>query len=150
MVSYQAFIWTNTGFLLVGPIGTNLSKIRIKIHWFSLKIFILKCCLQNGCHCFSLIVYTLKCHDICQISSSILNDVDSTPIPKFQEPFLNFRNMFWTYGACTWQIMTGSCNFYQNVSLNHGRVPTIGQKYLNFLHNQPWISPWMKSIYLMS
>ena len=28
----QAIIWTNAGILLIGPLGTNLSEIVIKIH----------------------------------------------------------------------------------------------------------------------
>ena len=33
----QAIIWTNTGILLIGPLGTNLSEIQIKILTFSFK-----------------------------------------------------------------------------------------------------------------
>ena len=40
----QAIIWTNTGILLIGPLGTNFSKILIKIHTFSIK----KMHLKNG------------------------------------------------------------------------------------------------------
>ena len=38
----QAIIWTNTGALLIGPLGTNFSEILIKIHTFSFKIMRLK------------------------------------------------------------------------------------------------------------
>ena len=31
----QAITWTNAGLLLIGPLGTNLSDILIKIHTFS-------------------------------------------------------------------------------------------------------------------
>ena len=31
----QAIIWTNTGILLIGPLGTNFSEISIKIQSFS-------------------------------------------------------------------------------------------------------------------
>ena len=33
----QAIIWTNTGILLIGPLGTNVSEILIEIQTFSLK-----------------------------------------------------------------------------------------------------------------
>ena len=33
----QAIIWTNAGILLIGPLGTNLSEILIKIITFSFK-----------------------------------------------------------------------------------------------------------------
>ena len=38
----QAIIWTNAGILLIGPLGTNFSKILIKIHTFSFKKMHLK------------------------------------------------------------------------------------------------------------
>ena len=38
----QAIIWTNAGILLIGPLGTNFSKILIKIHTFSFKKMWLK------------------------------------------------------------------------------------------------------------
>ena len=38
----QAIIWTNAGILLIGPWGTNLSEILIKIHTFSFKKMRLK------------------------------------------------------------------------------------------------------------
>ena len=38
----QAIIWTNTGILLIGPLGTNFSEILIKIHTFSFKRMHLK------------------------------------------------------------------------------------------------------------
>ena len=50
----QAIIWTNAGILLIGPLGTNFSKIFIEIHKFSFKKMRLKvssakwrlCCLD--------------------------------------------------------------------------------------------------------
>ena len=39
---HQAIIWTNTGILLIGPLGTNLSEILTKIHTFWLKKMHLK------------------------------------------------------------------------------------------------------------
>ena len=33
----QAIIWTNTGILLIGPLGTNFSEILIEIQIFSFK-----------------------------------------------------------------------------------------------------------------
>ena len=38
----QAIIWTNTGILLIGPLGTNVNEISIAIHAFSFKKFHLK------------------------------------------------------------------------------------------------------------
>ena len=38
----QAIIWTNAGILLIGPLGTNLSEIVIKILTFSFKKMHLK------------------------------------------------------------------------------------------------------------
>ena len=38
----QAIIWTNDGLLLIGPLGTNLSEILIKILTFSFKKMRLK------------------------------------------------------------------------------------------------------------
>ena len=38
----QAIIWTNTGILLIGPLGTNLSEILIEILTFSFKKMRLK------------------------------------------------------------------------------------------------------------
>ena len=46
----QAIIWTNVGILLMGPIGTNFSEIRIKIQNFYSWKCISQCCLQNGGH----------------------------------------------------------------------------------------------------
>ena len=39
---HQAIIWTNSGILLIGPLGTNFSEILIKIQTFSLQ----KICLN--------------------------------------------------------------------------------------------------------
>ena len=38
----QAIIWTNTGMLFIGPIGTNFSEILIKIYTFSFRKMQLK------------------------------------------------------------------------------------------------------------
>ena len=38
----QAIIWTNTGILLIGPLGTNFSEILIEIETFSFKKMHLK------------------------------------------------------------------------------------------------------------
>ena len=38
----QAIIWTNDGFLLIGPLGTNFSEILIEINTFSFKKMHLK------------------------------------------------------------------------------------------------------------
>ena len=44
----QVIIWTNAGILLIGPLGTKFNGISIKVHTFSLKKSIWKCCLENG------------------------------------------------------------------------------------------------------
>ena len=50
----QAIIWTNSGMLMIGPLGTNFSEILIEIDTFSFKkmhyIFIKKNALENGGH----------------------------------------------------------------------------------------------------
>ena len=38
----QAIIWTNTGILLIRPLGTNFNEILIEIYTFSLKKMHLK------------------------------------------------------------------------------------------------------------
>ena len=38
----QAIIWTNTGILLIGPLGTNFNEILIEIQTFSFKKMHLK------------------------------------------------------------------------------------------------------------
>ena len=38
----QTIIWTNTGILLIGPLGINFSEILIEIHTFSFKKMYLK------------------------------------------------------------------------------------------------------------
>ena len=35
----QTIIWTNDGLLLIGPVGTNFSKILIEIQTFSFNAF---------------------------------------------------------------------------------------------------------------
>ena len=44
----QAIIWTNTGILLIGPLGTNVSEILIEIQTFSLKKIRLKMSSAKG------------------------------------------------------------------------------------------------------
>ena len=39
---HQAIIWTNAGMLLIGPLGTNLREILIKIYMFSFNKIHLK------------------------------------------------------------------------------------------------------------
>ena len=48
----QAITWTNTGILLIGPLGTNC-EILIEILTFSFKICVWKCRLRNGSHVVS-------------------------------------------------------------------------------------------------
>ena len=38
----QAIIWTNAAILLIGPLGTNINEILMKIHSFSFKKIHLK------------------------------------------------------------------------------------------------------------
>ena len=45
----QVIIWTNVSILLIGYLGTNFNEIVIKIHTFSFKKCMWKCCLQNVC-----------------------------------------------------------------------------------------------------
>ena len=46
----QAIIWTNTGILLIGPLGTNFSEISIGIQTFSFNKCTWTCRLRNGVH----------------------------------------------------------------------------------------------------
>ena len=45
----QAIIWTNTGILLIGPLGTNFSEVLIEIQTFSLKKIRLKMSSAKCC-----------------------------------------------------------------------------------------------------
>ena len=47
---HKAIICPNAGILLIGPLGTYLSEISIKLYPFSFKEMLLKCHLQNGSH----------------------------------------------------------------------------------------------------
>ena len=49
-VRRQAISWTNTDLLSIGPLGTNFSEIRIKIHNFSIIKMFWKCHLRYGGH----------------------------------------------------------------------------------------------------
>ena len=55
----QAIIWTNSGILLTGPLGTNFSEILIGIRSFSFKKMHLKMSSAKG-HLFSLCLNALK------------------------------------------------------------------------------------------
>ena len=46
----QTIFWTNTGILLIGPLGTNFSEILIEIQAFSLNIIRLKMTYANIGH----------------------------------------------------------------------------------------------------
>ena len=46
----QAIFWTNTGILLIGPLGTNFSEISIEIQTFFLNIICLKMLSANIGH----------------------------------------------------------------------------------------------------
>ena len=67
----QAIIWANAGILLIGPLGTNLSEILVKIYIFSFRKCIWKCRLENGGHLVSAsmcyrIYWYIKPHPSCQ------------------------------------------------------------------------------------
>ena len=54
----QTIIWTNAGILLIGPLGTNVSEILIKIHTFSFKKMYLKMLSgkwQPFCLCLNMV-----------------------------------------------------------------------------------------------
>ena len=53
---HQAIIWTNTGILLIGPLGTNFSEILGEIYIFLFRKIHLrfKCPQQIGSQCLSL------------------------------------------------------------------------------------------------
>ena len=58
----QAIIWTNTGILLIGPLGTNFSEILIEIYTFSFNKMHLK--MSSGKwrpFCLGLNVSTATC-----------------------------------------------------------------------------------------
>ena len=59
----QAIIWTNTGILLIGPLGTNFSEILIEIQTFSLKKIPLKM-LSAKCLSFSLGLNVLMMYEM--------------------------------------------------------------------------------------
>ena len=46
----QAIIWTNAGILLIGRLGTNFSKILIRLNTFSFKKMLIKMSSENGGH----------------------------------------------------------------------------------------------------
>ena len=55
-----AIIWTNAGILLIGPLGTNFSKILIEIQIFSFKKIHLKMSSgKRGPFCFGLNVWKI-------------------------------------------------------------------------------------------
>ena len=65
----QAIIWINTGILLIGPFGTNLTKILILVYTFSFKKMQSKCRQQNGGHFGSDLMY-LRCVNACVADTS--------------------------------------------------------------------------------
>ena len=56
----QAIIWTNTGILLIGPLGTNFSEIFIKFYIFSFTKMHLKTSSARW-HLFCLGLNQLRC-----------------------------------------------------------------------------------------
>ena len=66
----QTIIWTNDGILLIGPLGTNFSKILIEIYIFSFKKMLLKMSSGNWQpFCLGLNVLT-HCETIWQYNSA--------------------------------------------------------------------------------
>ena len=59
---HQAIISTNTGILLMGPLGTNFREILIKFYTFLLKKCIWKCRLVNGGHFVSALMCSCSRH----------------------------------------------------------------------------------------
>ena len=54
----RAIVWTNVGILLIWPLKTNFNEMLIKIHIFSLKKCIWKCCLRKRwpfCLCLNML-----------------------------------------------------------------------------------------------
>ena len=57
----QAIIWTNSGILSIGPLGTNFTEMLTKFHAFSFKQMHLKC-LGNDGHLVSVSAYVIACY----------------------------------------------------------------------------------------
>ena len=73
----QAIIWTNTGILLIGPLGTNFSEILIEIQTFSLKKIRLKMSSAKCCS-FRLGLNVLThCHWCQHVALRNLINIDS-------------------------------------------------------------------------
>ena len=84
MIRRQAIICTNAGLLLIGPLGTNFSGIRIKIQPFSLK----KNQFENIICNFAVIFSVLQC--VNRLSDGLLygegaSDVIRQPIERYCE-----------------------------------------------------------------
>ena len=57
----QAISWTNAGILLIRPLGTNFSKILMKIHTFSLtKMHLKMSSAKRGPFCLGLNVWNMR------------------------------------------------------------------------------------------
>ena len=79
----QAIIWTNAGILLIGPLGTNLSEILIKIYTFSFKEMHLKMSSGNWQpSCFGLNVLTNWDRDASVYSAIIGSDIGLWPVQQ--------------------------------------------------------------------
>ena len=72
----QAIIWTNTGILLIGHLGTNFSEILIEINTFSLKKMHLKQ-LSAKWHLFHLGLNKLKTWQPYHVTCSIQVQISS-------------------------------------------------------------------------
>ena len=90
----QAIIWTNDGILLIGPLGTNFSKILIEIQTFSLKKIRLKMSSEKCCS-FRLSLNVLKFNTTRPDSAHMYGDVGS----KSQTIMVNINHVWLQFSA---------------------------------------------------
>ena len=87
----QAIIWTSAGILLIGPLGTNFSKIWSEFHTFSFRKINLKMPAKCQTFCLSLNVLThwnpskISHHLWCQPYLHSQPSV-SSPTPECEQP----------------------------------------------------------------
>ena len=101
----QAFIWTNTGVLLIGPLGTNFREILIEIDTFSFTKMHLK--MSSGKWmplCLGLNVVKSQyhaCRCLGSISSHVTDDkkwrCSRLPRDECQQPVRYQCHHFWTH-----------------------------------------------------
>ena len=65
----QAIIWTNSGILLIGPLGINFGQISIKINTFHSKMKMLSAKWHLFCLCFNELI-SVFCGFLCQVMQS--------------------------------------------------------------------------------